>query len=304
MRESQIIQSIKHIFSDEIIGDDCAVLPGGQLISTDVMVEGVHFLHGVEPADLAWKILSVNVSDIAAMAGEAEYFSLGMSLPESISESWIEAFCIGLKEACDHYKVALTGGDLTRADIVHLSGTVLGKSGSFITRRSMAIPGQKIVLTNSTGKAAAGLWSIKQQQESDFPELAKSYHRPTARISEAQSLAKLISDNFAMMDLSDGLLDGTSQLALASQCKITLNLDKIPISTELAECASRSGITAYEYMLTGGDDYELLASCPADLTPPSPWIEIGYVSAGEGMEIYRQGQTLDWSDLRSYEHFC
>jgi len=328
-KERQIIQFIKDSLdpsSAVFIGDDCAYLKEGNLLlSTDAMVEGVHFLPctaaSVELADgktdfrnftfeekkfayyIGWKVVAVNVSDIAAMGGLPTYFLLSASLPKACDEDWINNFLQGVIECCSTFSVKLVGGDLTGGDKVYLCGTIMGKTvNARLAKRSSAKPGQKILVSGHFGRSAAGLWALSQGQASEFPNLVKAHLKPIPRVKEAFDLVHN-AENVALMDASDGLLDCLQQTSEQSGVRLKLDLNALPREAEFMRCAELAGRKPQEWMLIGGEDYELIACTDGDFDHDT-WIEVGYVTEGQGVEVNYKESHFDFDALKIFDHFC
>lgn len=319
-QERKVIEVIKETFGEstkQIIGDDCAVLPleglisakENLLVSTDSMVEGVHFLPNIEPYYLGWKVVAVNLSDIAAMGGLAKYLFLSASLPSlNLSGEWLCEFLRGIYECCKEFEVKLSGGDLTASDKIYLSGTIVGFSqNAKVAKRSFAQPGQVVAVTSSSlktlGESAAGLWAIKNNLQPEFKRLASSHLKPIPRLKEGFALLHSSQQPIAMMDTSDGLLDCLEQVAEQSKVKLKVNLDKLPLSLELMNCAKRAGVNPEEWILAGGEDYELVATCNEAYLNVD-WVIIGEVLEGHGIEVINEKKLLNVDALKSFDHFC
>ncbi|MDJ0625410.1 MAG: thiamine-phosphate kinase [Candidatus Caenarcaniphilales bacterium] len=291
--------------ANKYIGDDCAIFEKeGFLVSTDSLIEDVHFSSKTEPYYLGWKAAAVNISDIASMGGIPQYYLLSASLPRRCNEKWIQEFIRGTNECCDLYDVQLVGGDLTKGDKIYLCGTILGKTfKSRVAKRSFASPKQKVVVSGKFGNSAAGLWSIENMKTDRYPEQFEAHIKPIPRVKEGQNLLSKNKNKIAMMDASDGLFDCLEQISQQSRVKIKINFDAIPISSKLLVCAKEARVNYEDWVLAGGEDYELVATTyePYDTLH---WYEIGEVYEGEGVEIKKDGVILNVDALKSFEHFC
>lgn len=236
--------------------DDAAVL--GDLVFThDMLVEGVHFLPDDPPQDVAWKLLAVNLSDLAAKGAVPVGVLLGYSLSD---DDWDPAFVAGLGEALVHFDVALLGGDTVRGPRV-LSLTAIGRS-AVAPSRAGAQAGDALYVTGVIGRAGLGL-------EGD-PAHLQAYRRPTPRLAEGKALAPLVH---AMMDVSDGLLIDAQRMAAASNLALRIDLDAVPHVGDLMAA------------ITAGDDYELLFAAAPDAMLPVPATRIGRFSDGIGLTL-------------------
>jgi thiamine-monophosphate kinase len=253
--------------------DDAAVL--GDLVFThDVLVEGVHFLPDDPPQDVAWKLLAVNLSDLAAKGAVPVGVLLGYPLSD---DDWDRAFVAGLGEALAAFDVPLLGGDTVRAPRV-LSLTALGRS-AVAPPRSGARAGDALYVTGVIGRAGLGL--------KGDPEHLAAYRRPTPRLAEGQALAPIVH---AMMDVSDGLLIDAQRMAAASNLALEINLDAVPHLGEIMAA------------VTAGDDYELLFAAAPDTPLSVPATRIGTFSAGAGLTLRNRNGPVALPQRLGYTH--
>lgn len=296
------------------IGDDCALLniPEKQTlaISTDTLVAGIHFLPDINPADLAYKALAVNVSDLAAMGADPAWLTLALTLP-TIDEAWLAAFSDSLFEQLDYYDMQLIGGDTTKGPLsmtLGIHGYVpMGRA----LKRDGAKPGDWVYVTGTPGDSAAGLAILLNQLTVDVAEdaayLRQRHLRPTPRILQGQALRDLAS---AAIDLSDGLISDLGHIIKASGVGARIDLDALPYSDALRRHATPE--LACRWALSGGEDYELCFTVPelnrgalevALGQLGTPFTCIGQMSADiEGLHFMQDGKeiTLDW---KGYDHF-
>lgn len=283
------------------IGDDGAVLrptPGHETVAAvDAMVEGVHFLSSIDPGDLGFRLVAVNLSDMAAMGATPRWMTLSLAIPEA-DPGWLRRFSQGMRECAETDGVALIGGDTTRARVTVVSVQMLGEvpAGSALLR-SGAQPGDAIYVTGHPGDAAAG-FDARVRGE-DAPELYRAFTRPMSRVDYGKRLRNVAS---AAIDLSDGLYADLSKLLDMSGVGATLEVDRLPLSEALLVRAGRA--EALEFALSGGDDYELLFTTSA--TPPDDGrtnvTRIGSVIAGDGIACTDGGAQFSFDD-RGYRHF-
>ena len=224
----------------------------------------------ISARDLGAKAITVNVSDVAAMAASPRYALVAIAVPVDVEAAWVMELIGGMRDACAEYAVALVGGDTNRADLLVLSVAVVGEvAPGRALLRSGARAGNRIVVTGELGAAAGGL--ALSRAEPDLTSVALSapwgralveaLERPVARVGEAQILAR--SGATAMMDLSDGLAKDLSRLCESSGVGARVTVDAVPISAALVDGASAMGVNALSLALSGGEDYELLATMPA-----------------------------------------
>ena len=274
LSEDELIAAIARVVSTDDptvrigLGDDAAVVrptSGELVLTTDLLVEGVHFDRGsISARDLGAKAVTVNVSDIAAMGASPRYALASVALSRDVDAPWAMELAGGMHEACVEYALSLIGGDTNRGDAVVLSVAIVGEAapGRAICRDG-ARPGDAIVVTGALGGAAGGLALARTDTAAALSqpwgrELAEALARPVARVGEGQALAS--AGVTAMMDLSDGLAKDLSRLCLASGVGARVELAAVPISPALASGAETLGVEALALALGGGEDYELLAT--------------------------------------------
>ncbi len=297
------------------LDDDVAELtpPAGQqlLVSTDAMIEGIHFLRESPAAWIAEKLVRANVSDILASGGKPLWLTLALSMPRDLELSWLEAFAAGLGEAAAALGVQLVGGDTTAAiDKISLSVTVMGSlaPGRRVTRTG-ARAGDYLAVTGVLGNASAGLDVILGRHELDQETretLMARHFCPPLRPIFAQSVAAqgLVT---AMMDLSDGLLTDLPRLCRASGVGAQVEVGLVPLAPDLMPL----GYTVVD-AVRGGEDYELLLTCdPAhwnDLCAlaihcGTPLAQIGTIEPGDAILWLQDGVPQDFR-LPTWKHFA
>jgi thiamine-monophosphate kinase len=331
LSEDQLIEAIARVVSGGEpgvvvgIGDDAAVVePGtGQVVlTTDLLVEGVHFERGsISARDLGAKAITVNVSDIAAMAASPRYALVSLGVPTDVDAAWVIELYGGMREVCAEHALALVGGDTDRAALVVLSVAVVGEvaPGRALTR-SGARPGDRIVVTGALG-AAGGGFALSRAHPSRSSaalsepwgrELVEALARPVARVGEAQVLAR--SGATAMMDLSDGLAKDLSRLCLASGVGARVRTADVPVAPALVEGAETLGLDALQVALSAGEDYELLATMPAEGIGPAgaelregfgvALTEVGEVVTGQGMVAVDPDGAESRLEPAGWDHFA
>ena len=238
------------------IGDDASVVRTGkhfQLISSDILIEDVHFrLRDISQQELALKSLAVNISDIAAMGGRAQYFYLGLGFPDRLSGDDLRLFFKGLRQGCRKWGIELAGGDYSRSEKMFITITIIGQSQRPVLR-SGARPGDWIAVTGPTGESALGLkLLLAGEKASPFIRLHK---RPEPQCEKGLLLTRYAH---AMIDLSDGLLLDLSRLLNASAVGAEIDYEKLPVSPRFRRLCRQKNYPEKELVLAGGEDYQLL----------------------------------------------
>ncbi len=298
----------------EGIGDDCAVLPLDgervQLISTDMLLEGVHFLRDViSPYELGGKALAVNISDVAAMGGRPVSSFLSLALPGDVTAEWAEEFIRGYRDMSERYGVMLLGGDTTSSKYgVVVNVAITGEAPkSVVKRRGGAREGDVVVVNGMLGDSARGLNEILEarDREEAVPqsEFVAAHHNPVPQVEEGMWLASQ-GGVHAMMDISDGLGSDITHIMKASGIGAEIDTLTIPTRVSLREAVA------------GGEDYKLLATLDPAFAP-----EICEVYLGRfGAPLYIVGRitsapVLTWKQgdkditasmgetLRGFRHF-
>lgn len=290
------------------IGDDGAVLDlpaGQQLIAVvDTLVAGVHYPRDLDAADIGYRAVAVNLSDIAAMGGVPCWMTLALTMPAA-NDAWLNGFSAGLFAAAAEFDVALVGGDTTAGSDTVISVQLLGHvaPGQCLTRAGCR-PGDRVYVSGTPGDAAAGLELLQRGQKDHV--LAQRFRRPAARVALGQAVAGIAS---AAIDVSDGLCADLQRLLQASGCGATLEQECLPLSAALLEqCGAAE---ALRFALTGGDDYELLLtvsaaaeaaflkaanSCGVKVT------RIGTADSRRELRVTRDGRPTR-IDMAGYRHF-
>jgi thiamine-monophosphate kinase len=273
------------------LADDCAILEFGTetlILTHDMMVEGVHWLPGQDPADVAWKLVATNLSDLAAKGAEPIGVLLGYSLGANDLR-----FVDGLREVLGAYSVPLLGGDTVGGGAVQAHGlTALGRATHRpVPSRGGACPGDGVWLTGALGGAMLGFDAIRSGLADE--ETARAFARPIPLLAEGRALAPLVT---AMMDVSDGLLLDASRIASVSGVTLALDLKAIPLAKGV-EAAGRAAEA-----LRWGDDYQLLFTLPAGVGPPVPASRIGEVLPSGQFPILLDGAHPDPAQPLGYLH--
>ena len=280
-------------------GDDAAVVDvptGRAALTTDVIVEGVDFrLDTFEPADIGWKALAINVSDIAAMAATPLYALATIALHPDTPVELFEGVADGLFEAASEFGVHVIGGDISEATELSLGVTLLGVPGERVVTRGGARPGDAICVTGSLGSAAGGLIALERQI--DAPELIERQRRPRPRVAEARYAAQ--AGATSMIDLSDGLAMDLGHILAASGVGCEVEPEKLPVDESLASVSP----DPVELAIIGGEDFQLLFTIPdaASVTGIDA-TQIGVVTDGAariGGRPLEEWREKSWDHLRS-----
>ena len=292
--EAAVIAALRDLATDPAargLTDDCAVLEFGVetlILTHDMMVEGVHWLPGQDPADVAWKLVAVNLSDLASKGAEPLGILLGYSLGGDDAR-----FVEGLREALDAFSVPLLGGDTVGGGAVQAHGlTALGLATCRpVPSRGGARAGDGLWLTGAVGAAMLGFDAARDGQgDSDN---RRAFCRPWPLLAEGRALAPLVT---AMMDVSDGLLLDASRIAAASGVAVALDSAVIPLAEGVTE-ANRSNEA-----LRWGDDYQLLFTLPAGSNPPISATRIGEVREAGASPVLLDGAAPDPLQPLGYLH--
>jgi len=248
--------------------DDAAVLAasGSDLVvTTDAIVEGVHFLGDDPPETIAKKALRVNLSDLAAKGAVPAGFVLTLALRDA-DENWLAPFARGLGDDATAFQCPLLGGDtVSTSGPVMISITAFGKvPPDEMVRRNRAEPGDRVVLSGTIGDAALGLAVLAGRVAVDDPAVREAligrYRVPQPRVGLAEAVRKYAR---SAMDVSDGLAGDLAKLCAASGVSAVLDASFVPLSSAVRELVVR-GKTSFETAVSGGDDYEILCTIPED----------------------------------------
>jgi thiamine-monophosphate kinase len=267
------------------IADDVAVLEGGTVVTTDLLVEDVHFRREwTSWRDLGYKAAAVNLSDLAAAGAVPEALFLSVGLPGQLDVSAVLELYEGVRET----GVPVRGGDTNSADRVILAVTAVGRSDR-VPGRAGARPGDAVVVTGTLGGSAAGLRALERGL-TGFEELVTMHRRPPLRLEEGRRLARLAH---ALMDLSDGIGTDAGHIAQRSGCRIEIDVDRLPLAPRLAEIGD-------EPFWTLGEDYELLAVLAPEDARTAGLPVVGSCSEGRDVRFVQGGRELA---VAGFEHF-
>lgn len=292
------------------IGDDAAVIDteGPLAIAADTLVAGTHF-----PADFAgdrvgYRVLAVNLSDLAAMGARPRWATLALTLPD-VDRAWLEDFSKGFFELANGQGVKLIGGDLTRGALAVTVQIIGSVDPDTVTTRGGGRIGDDVYVTGTLGDAAAGLASLigcPVPDDAVRARLENRFARPEVRVAEGLALAPLVD---AAIDVSDGLIADLGHICAQSGCGAIVDVERVPLSAELLAACTLD--RALEYALGGGDDYELCFTAPADRAEAiraalnatgTKATRIGRLVAGSGVVCHRGGETFELP-ASGYAHF-
>ena len=308
MREADVIDRLRRIATApgaRGLRDDVALLDDF-VITHDSIAEGVHFLSTDPPASVGWKLVTVNLSDLAAK-GAAPAGAL-LSLTIAGPGEWELAFLGGIEAACESYGLPLLGGDTIAifpgAPRV-LGLTAIGRAGKSVPDRAGGQDGDFLWLVGTIGDAAAGLALLLGDAQADGP-LVDIYRRPVPQLEAGRALGP---SAHAMMDVSDGLLLDAQRMAEASGSSISIALDQLPLSSAFVGERGQD-LSARLFAATGGDDYALLAAFPPELDPSTLSLPTGtrvtrigsLTSDGPSLSLTFGGQPVDLPERLGFEH--
>lgn len=262
MKELDFLDIIKNTLSKNAnIGDDCAYLKDiGIVVTQDSLVEGIHFsLDFSTPYILASKAILVNLSDIFAAGAIPKYLTISLSLPKNIEDNFVKKFYKACDDLSIKYDFEVIGGDITGADKLYISICAIGLTKDRnISSRAYAKEGDYVVTTGFHGSSAAGLWLL-QNNIKNHENIKKLHLLPNISNKFSSEIAQKIKNNYAMMDTSDGLVDALYKIAQSSNVSIKVDFNKIPYDTEIEKIASDANIDFKDWILFGGEDYQLVA---------------------------------------------
>jgi len=289
------------------IGDDCAILdvPANRqlAVSTDTLVEGVHFLQDSDPELLGHKVLAVNLSDLAAMGASPAWVSLAITLPR-VDRVWLAAFTKGFFSLASRYSLQLIGGDTTRGPLsvtVNIMGLLPTNQG---LTRSGARVGDDIYVSGSFGNAGLGLIKAKLP-EADISDIdVAAYLRPEPCVELGEALLSVATSS---IDISDGLSADLNHILLASGVGARVNHSAVPLTQSVSDHVQQVGDVFWPY--STGDDYQLCFTVP-------PGVDLSVIEKKASVKITKIGVIEKGSELRvvqdngeqhilnkGYEHF-
>jgi thiamine-monophosphate kinase len=268
-------------------GDDAAVVAtadGRVVASTDMLVENRHFRRDWSTAnDIGHKAAARNFADIVAMGARPTALLVGFAGPGDLEVEWVDGLVAGIREECAEVGASIIGGDITAADVITLGVTALGDlEGREPITLDGARPNELVAVTGRLGWAAAGFAVLGRGFRSPVQVVA-AHRRPEPPYAEGMRAAEYGATS--MTDVSDGLIADLGHIAEASGVRIDLRADLIAVPPKLAEVGAALNVDPLVWMLTGGDDYGLVATFSRTNPPPQSWTVIGAVSEGEGVRV-------------------
>lgn len=313
------------------IGDDAAVVgqsPGYSLVmSCDTMVEGIHFTDwSMTDEDIGYKAMATNISDLAAMGAIPRYALIALSVPEGMDEARLQRIYAGLYECADAYEVAVIGGDTTasRQGIV-ITVTITGEiEAGRALLRSSAKTGDAVFVTGALGASAAGLALLRLAaegadvaarlgDEEAMRALTRAHRRPAPQVAAGRLLVST-GRGRALNDISDGLASEAAEIAASSGIGLVIEEAQLPLPQGMAAAAEAAGSTPLNWVLYGGEDYQLLGTAAKERIPELQAAfqrsglqlhVIGYATdAFMGVRLRRADGTWEPLEKRGYNHFC
>jgi thiamine-monophosphate kinase len=323
MTEDEIVASLRSVLSSKI-GDDAAVI-GDQVITTDMLVEGVDFTADLPLRFVARKSLAVNLSDVAAMGARPTHAVAAVAVRRE-DQPRLEAFFRALREAADEYGVEIVGGDLSSAALTIINITAVGRIETRPLLRSGAKPGDRIYVSRTLGASAAGLsllqrgWTVGERGDVKSPSASLSFelrelgasairrHIDPAAESDLGPLLASIAEVTSCIDISDGLSTDLNRLCAASGCGALIERERLPIFPDLLGAAPQLGLRASELVLHGGEEYALLFTSSLRESEMServgrPVYAIGRIRREPGMTLMVDGIESEL-EPRGFDHFA
>lgn len=321
MNEQSIISLAKKkyipsSFIQKGIDDDSAVVltknKRYHLFTSDMLVQDTHFrLNTITPYDLGWKSLAVNLSDIAAMGGVGRGALLSIGLQEEqLKKKWLKSFFYGFQKCCQKYNTPLIGGDTVMSNYsIIINVAVWGECARPIYRTGIE-NGYLIIIIGETGWAGAGLWLSEQKLKirKKYQKFSDAFYLPCPQIEQGQIIAKLKCP-VSMLDSSDGLVRSLEIMCEQNKLGAVIEKQNLPVCPELKELATLAGISVFDWILYGGEDYILVCAIPSDAygslqKQGMNFYKIGYFTDKlKGVNIMNRGLINQAPTKKYFQHF-
>jgi thiamine-monophosphate kinase len=281
-----------------------------QILTSDMMVEGVHFSWDYfKPADVGWRSVAINLSDIAATGGTPRWVMVSIGIPPQQTLQHLEGLYQGIEECCQKFNCTVVGGDTVQSAKTIVSVSILGMLSPTCQpgRRNTAEPGHIVATSGPHGLSQAGLEAL-QRHLGNYPKAKLAHLRPIPLLRLGQRIAQVLP-RFAMMDSSDGLADAAMRLAEASNVDIILDKKYLMVHPDVAQIAADVGEDPFDWVLYGGEDFQLVVTLPPEAMAVLPEFHvIGYVQApaqpGRGQAFLREDQAITPLDPeKTFQHF-
>lgn len=292
------------------IGDDCALIKAPErselAITTDSLVEGIHFLPDVDPELLGHKALAINLSDLAAMGAKPCWVTLALTMP-NVDQKWLRQFSIGFDKLAKYHSVELIGGDTTRGPLnITIQAIGIVPSGTHAMHRCSARVGDSIYVTGCIGDSGLGLKILKGEFKCSDSALIERLHRPSPRIEAGLQLRGVAN---ACIDISDGLAADLGHILESSQVGATVFWENMPFSGVLKQYLE----TTYDWTmpLTSGDDYELCFTVPVERENllhqgmeniECAYTRIGVIEKKKGLRVIKDSKPIEFQPT-GFVHF-
>jgi thiamine-monophosphate kinase len=301
--EDELLRRLRgRLGPSSLIGDDAAVLsPSGPLaVTVDSQIEGVHFVPGLDPAQVARRLLAVNLSDLAAMGADPAWAFLALSAPPGFDH---DRFLRAFTEACQRHGVTLAGGDLARCDRLVATLTLIGTKpeGRRWLHRNGARPGHDLWLGGTVGESAAGRILIDCGGPATVPsplqraarQAVRRHLLPRPQLELGQWLGGQNLE-IACMDVSDGVARDLHRLCRESGTGAEVHAEALPLSDRFFELAAAISADPFDLALAGGEDYVLLFTLPPGVQPPDSFgcHKVGAITKRRTINLVREGQRL------------
>jgi thiamine-monophosphate kinase len=290
------------------IGDDCAVIRGSRgkyLVTTDMIVEGDHFsLDYFKPHEIGIKAMESNVSDVCAMGGKPLFAFVSVSLKPGASEKFIREFFRGLQMSCRRHRIDLLGGDTTHGSLMVVNVTLIGimEGKQKPVLRSGARTGDLIFVTGKLGASTAGL-KLFQRKLPGHAFVKRKHTQPSCRSDVSGKIAKMAN---AMEDVSDGLASEVRNICLASGKGAIIYGERVPIDARTRQAAAALGLSALDFALFGGEDFELVYCVPkARMREAQKYgTLVGEITGQKGKVFLEASGRLTLLRKFGYDHFA